>query len=234
MLCCSLLFSVQQHTAPWKTNSTPSWSSFYLHIYVSHHHTNTSEGNPLKDTMQLQNNGFIYEGEGGKNKFQIFLSSNNCSHWDFHGALGDSEPLSSAELFQLDYGTLEGFGAWTAPLRSQQLDSSLSLDWTLYFVFNMPVWVKPAEVFCCRTQVFFSLRQWSDGQMFSISIFRYTESQCLVPPDHHSTSMYDWWNSAEAQWFWLRFSPMLPFLPNFFMLSHEFWPYLRPVCFNII
>lgn len=239
MLCCSLLFSVQQHTAPWKTNSTPSWSSFYLHIchiYVSHHHTNTSEGNPLKDTMQLQNNGFIYEGEEGKKQIPNLpqqqqlqsLRLSRCSGGFWTTLLCRTVPT------RLPY--IGGFWCMNCPFKVTAVgfQSRLSLDRTLYFVFKMPVWVKPAEVFCCRTQVFFSLRQWSDGQMFSISIFRYTESQCLVPPDHHSTSMYDWWNSAEAQWFWLRFSPMLPFLPNFFTLSHEFWPYLRPVCFNII
>lgn len=200
MLCCSLLLIVQQHTAPGKTNSTPSWSSFYLHIchiYVSHHHTNTSEGNPLKDTMQIQKNGFIYKGEK-KNKFQIFLSSNNCNHWDFHGALGDFDPLSSVELFQLDYGT---FWCMNCPFQVTAVgfESQLWVDLTFYLVFDKAVWGEPAGVFCCRTQVFFSLRQWSDGQMFSIIISRYTESQCLVPLDHHITSMYDWWNSAEAQ-----------------------------------
>lgn len=206
---------------------------FVCYIYVSHHHTNTSEGNPLKDTMQLQNSGFIYEGEGEKNKFQIFLG-NNCSHWDFHSALGDSDPLSSAELFQLDY--IGRFWCMNCPFKVTAVgfQSRLWLDRTFYFVFDTPGWGELAGVFCCRTQVFFSLRQWSDGQMSSISIFRYTESQRLVPPGHHTTSMYDWWNSAEAQWFWLRFSPILPFLHNFFTLSLEFWPYLRPVCFNII
>lgn len=188
--------------------------------FVSHHCTNTSEGNPLKDTMQLQNDGFIYEGVGGQIP--------NLPRQQ------QQQSLRLSELFQLDY--IGGFWCMNCPFKVTAVgfQSRLWLDRTFYFVFDKPVWGEPAGVFCCRIQVFFSLRQWSDIQMFSISIFRYTESQCLVPPDRHTTSMYDWWNSAEAQWFWLRFSPMLPFLPNFFTAESWIWPYLRPVCFNII
>lgn len=120
----------------------------------------------------------------------------------FSWCSGDSDPLFSAELFQLDY---------------------IGVSWCMNCPFKVTsrLWLDPAGMFCCRTQVFFSLRQWSDIQMFSISIFRYNESQCLVPPDHHNTSIYDWRNSAEAQWFWLLFSPMLPFLSNF--ISTESW-----------
>lgn len=135
MLCCSLLFNVQQHTALWKTNLTPSWSSFYLHIchiYVSHHHTNTNEGNPLKDTMQLQNNGFIYEGVGKKTNSKSSSAATTAVTETFTvlpGILTHS-PLQNCS----NSTTLEGFGAWTAPLRSQQLDFSLGFDSTEPFI----------------------------------------------------------------------------------------------------
>lgn len=216
---------------PWKTNSTPSWSSFYLHvchIYVSHHRTNTSEDNPLKDTMQLQNDGFIYEGGGVNSKSSSAATTTVTETFTVLWGILTHSPQQNCS----NSTPLEGFGAWTAPLGSQQLD--FSLDWTFYFVFDKPVWGEPAGVFCCTTKVLFSLRQWSDIQMFSISTFRHTESQCRVPPDRHTTSMYDWWNSAEISGFGCGFLPCCHFYPTSLPLSHEFWPYLRPVCFNII
>lgn len=105
----------------------------------------------LKTRCSIKTIVLFMKERGEKNKFQILLGSNNCSHRDFHGALGDSDPLSSAELFHLNY--IGRFWCMNCPFKVTAVgfQSRLWLDRTFYFVFDKLVWGEPAGVFCCRT-----------------------------------------------------------------------------------